>query len=86
VKVYIKSFDVGMEVKSKGIEFEVRSSDGATQLGDCFLTMTSLIWCKGKTSKAKGIKVPWDDLVAICASKESLSAAIKAAKAVTARI
>jgi len=80
VRVYIKSFDVGMEVKSKGIEFEVRSPDNKTQLGDCYLTMTNLIWCKGKTSKAMGVKVPWDDLVTICASPKSLAAAVKAAK------
>jgi len=81
VKVSIKSFDVGMEVKSNGIEFEVRSPDSATQLGDCYLTMTSLSWFNGKTSKAKDIKVTWAEFMAICVANTSLTAAIKAAKA-----
>ena len=36
MKVAIKSFDVGMEVKTNGIEFEICTPDGATFLGDSF--------------------------------------------------
>lgn len=81
MKVKIKSFDVNMEVKSRGIEFEVRSPDDKSQLGDCYLTMTGLIWCQGRTTKAKGIKVSWDDLQSICGSAAKLKAAVQAAKA-----
>ncbi len=81
MKIPIKSFDVEMIVASKGIEFEVRSPDGDQHIGDCFLTMTKLIWRKGRTTKANGVDVLWEDFMAICASKASLKAAIKAAKA-----
>mgnify|MGYP006976768662 CR=1 FL=1 len=80
MEVWIKSFDVEMQVKKSGIELEVRSADGKTQLGDCYATMTGLVWCKGKTTKPKGIKLKWADLAVICASEDSLKAAIKAAK------
>jgi hypothetical protein len=83
VKVNIKSFDVNMEVKSNGIEFEVRSADGTTQLGDCYLTMTGLVWCNGKTTKANGIKISWNDFMLIMASEQSKRAALKAAKDTT---
>lgn len=81
MRVYIKKF-VDVEVKSTGIEFEVRAPDNQEQLGDCYLTMTGLIWCDGKTPRVNGVKVSWDDFMAICDSKESLRATIKAAKAV----
>jgi hypothetical protein len=61
MKVVIKSFDVDMEVKSKGIEFEVDSPDGTEHLGDLVLTKTVLTWCKGRTTPAKGIKIKWED-------------------------
>ena len=82
MKVNIKSFDVNMEVKSNGIEFEVRSADGVTQLGDCYLTMTGLVWCNGKTMKANGMKISWNDFMTIMASEDVQKAALKAAKAV----
>ena len=63
MKVYIKSFDVDMEVKSNGIEFEVRSPDDAKQLGDCYLTKTGIIWCAGKVKKQNGIKISWSDFI-----------------------
>lgn len=82
MEVWIKSLEVEMQVKQKGIELEVRSKDGAGQLGDCYATMTGLIWCKGKTKKENGVKVKWEDFISICASPEALKAAVKAAKAV----
>lgn len=82
MKVWIKSFDVEMQVKQNGIELEVRSADGETQLGDCYATMTGLVWCKGKTTKPKGIKMEWDAIALICTSDVTLKEAVKAAKAV----
>ena len=80
MQVSIKQFDVNMQVKSKGIEFEVRSPDGATQLGDCYLTMTGLVWCNGRTLKKNGIKIDWNDLITILQSDDTKNAAVKAAK------
>ncbi|CAN5688644.1 hypothetical protein BH24ACT21_BH24ACT21_03830 [soil metagenome] len=80
MKVTIKSFDVAMEVKSKGVELEIKSPDENTHHGDCYATMTGLIWCKGKTRKDKGVKIEWDQLMEICETKEKLKAALKAAR------
>lgn len=81
MEVKIKSLGVDMHVKQKGIELEVRSPDGQEQLGDCYATMTGLTWCKGKTGKANGVKMKWEEMMAICESTATLKAALKAAKA-----
>ena len=62
MRVSIKSFDVGMEVKNNGIEFEVYDNAGNFQ-GDCYLTKTGLIWCQGKKPKKNGVKVSWEDFI-----------------------
>lgn len=82
MKVLIKEFAVDMEVKSKGIEFEVKSPDGNTHHGDCYITQTSIIWCKGRTTKANGVKITWEQLTAVLASNQARAAAVKAAKGV----
>lgn len=80
MKVLIKEFAVDMEVKSKGIEFEVKSPDGMRHLGDCYVTKTSIIWCEGRTTKTNGVKISWDDLMAVLASSVTKRAAVKAAR------
>jgi len=81
MKVKIKSFDVDMDVKAKGIEFEVRKpGSSGDQLGDCYLTMTGLTWCKGKVGKANGVKIRWDEFIEIMQSKESVKVALKAVR------
>jgi hypothetical protein len=82
VEVRIKKLDINMLVKQNGIEFEVRTPDGASQTGDCYLTMTGLVWCKGKTTKAKGTKISWDELAVVLGSDAAKKAALKAARAV----
>ena len=82
MQVWIKSLEVEMQVKQKGIELEVRTKDGADLHGDCYATKTGLVWCQGRTKKENGVKVKWEDFIAICASDEALKAAVKAAKAV----
>ena len=62
MQVSIKSFDIKMDVKSKGMEFEVRGPDG-TLLGYCYLTMSGLVWCKGKTLKKNGKRLPWNKFI-----------------------
>ena len=63
MKVAIKSFDVAMEVKNNGIEFEVRTPAGEF-LGDLILTKTQVIWCQGQTTRANGKKMTIPQLVA----------------------
>jgi hypothetical protein len=78
MNVNIKSFDVKMDVKNKGIEFEVRSPDGKTQLGDCYLTKTGLIWCPGKTKKKNGIGIKWEEFISLMSDKDTLKLALSA--------
>ena len=80
MQVKIKSLDVNVDVKSNGIEFEVRNPEGSSQLGDCFLTMTGLVWCKGKTGKKNGIKISWPELMEIMKSDAAKKAALEAAR------
>ena len=61
MKVSIKSFDVHMEVKNSGIEFEVYGNDG--HRGDCILTKTGLIWCEGRKRRENGVKVSWEEFI-----------------------
>jgi hypothetical protein len=63
MKVLIKSFDVQMEVKNLGIEFEVRSADGKSQLGDLVLAKSGLVWCKGKKDRKNGVKISWEKFI-----------------------
>ena len=79
MQVAIKSFNVNMDVKSSGIEFEVRAPEGSL-LGDCYLTMTGLIWCKGKKTKQNGTSIKWVDFIEIMKNKATVKAALKAAK------
>ena len=58
MRVSIKSFDVAMDVKNKGIGFEVYDNDGHFR-GDCHLAKTGLIWCQGKKTRAKGVRISW---------------------------
>jgi hypothetical protein len=53
MKIKIKSFNVDMDVKQKAIEFEVRTPSG-DHLGDCYINMTGLVWCRGRTTKKHG--------------------------------
>ena len=63
MKVNIKRFNVDMEVKNSGIEFEVRSPNGKQHLGDLVLTKTRLIWCSGQTKPENGKKIKWEDFI-----------------------
>ncbi|UFZ04163.1 hypothetical protein LQG66_34065 [Bradyrhizobium ontarionense] len=62
MEVRIKDFNVEMEVKTKGIEFEVRDNDGSF-LGDCYITKTGLEWCNGKISQGNGKKISWTKFI-----------------------
>lgn len=65
VKVSIKKFAVEMEVKNKGIEFDVyENGDSGAHLGDCVVTKTGITWCEGKTKVQNGKKISWADFIA----------------------
>jgi|HubBroStandDraft_6_1064221.scaffolds.fasta_scaffold06721_8 hypothetical protein len=62
MNVSIKTFNVDMEVKNSGIEFEIRSPD-ETHRGDLILTKTVLEWCEGKKRQGNGVKVTWQQFI-----------------------
>ena len=62
MKVAIKDFDVAMEVKNNGIEFDVADPQG-NHIGDLILTKTKLIWCQGQTRRANGKVIEWDKFI-----------------------
>jgi len=63
MKVVIKSLRVDMEVKNRGVEFEVRSPGGERQIGDLYLSKAGLTWCRGKCTRAKGKPVSWEEFI-----------------------
>ena len=63
MKVKVKRFNVDMEVKNSGMEFEVRSPNGKEHLGDLILTKTSLTWCPGQTPPKNGYKMKWVEFI-----------------------
>ncbi len=63
MKVLIKEFGLDMEVKTKGIELEIRSANGKKQLGDLVVTKTQIIWCKGRTTRENGVPVTWNEFI-----------------------
>ncbi|RCK46273.1 hypothetical protein [Thalassospira profundimaris] len=62
MKVMINDLSVAMEVKNKGVEFRVHDNQGNFQ-GDCYVTKSGLTWCQGKTLKANGISVSWEEFI-----------------------
>ncbi len=63
--VAIKSFDVEMDVKNKGIELEIREPNNGAKLGNLVVTKGHLIWCAGKTQLANGKKIKWADFIGL---------------------
>lgn len=62
MKVSVKDFTVQLDIKNNGVELQVYANDD-TFLGDCIITKTKLIWCQGKTKRANGKKIIWDDFI-----------------------
>jgi hypothetical protein len=60
--VTIKDLSVVMEVKNRGVEFEIHDTSGK-HLGDLVVTKGGLVWCKGKTKPANGEKVSWEAFI-----------------------
>ena len=58
MQVTIKSLNVDVELKNRGIELEIRNPQGEF-LGDLVVTKTQLIWCKGRTKRENGKTISW---------------------------
>jgi len=63
MNISIKDFNVKMEVKTQGIELEVKTPDGSRHLGDLVITKSKLIWCQGKTRRENGVAVTWNQFI-----------------------
>jgi hypothetical protein len=61
--VTVKEFNVKMEVKNSGIEFEVREPNGGRHKGDLVLSKAGLTWCEGKKHKQNGKIIKWNDFI-----------------------
>lgn len=69
MKIAVKSFDVNMEIKNKGVELAVYSPDGKTFLGDLVITKSGVIWCAGKTRRASGKSLSWKKFMELMAAQ-----------------
>jgi hypothetical protein len=79
MKVAIKSLEVDMEIKNKGVELEIFEPNGLDKLGNLVITKSELIWCAGKTRRDNGTKVKWPAFVAlITAGTDSAKTAVAA--------
>jgi hypothetical protein len=61
MKVSIKNFEVEMDLKNNGVEFEVYDHD--KHLGDVILTKTSVIWCRGRIRRDNGKRFSWEEFI-----------------------
>jgi hypothetical protein len=67
--ISIKSFDVDMKVKTKGVELAVYDPNGGKFVGDLVITKTNLIWCRGKITRKNGKAITWADFAAYMDSR-----------------
>ena len=76
MKVSIKDLAVqSLDIGSKGIEIDVRENkkdSKSSHIGDLFVTMTKLIWCKGKTEKPNGVSFTWAQFMDIVEHKDDV--------------
>ena len=70
MKVTIKDFGIGMEIKNNGIELEVRDPSGNHQ-GDLVVTKTRLIWCHQRTTRNHGQTISWAKFIAMMERRAS---------------
>ena len=61
MKVSIENFEVEMDLKNNGVEFEVYDHD--KHLGDVILTKTSVIWCRGRIRRDNGKRFTWEEFI-----------------------
>lgn len=63
MKVFVKRFDVKMELKTKGIEIDVLDT-AEKHIGDLVVTKTGVIWCPGRTTPKHGKSFSWREFIA----------------------
>lgn len=63
MNVGIKQFNVDMEIRTRGVELEVRQPNNA-HIGDLIVTKTQLIWCHGRTPRRNGRGKTWEQFIA----------------------
>jgi len=66
--VKIKDFSIDMEVKNKGVEFQVHIDDA--HQGDAVVSKTGIEWCQGKTKVGNGKKISWKDFIEYMNNRE----------------
>jgi hypothetical protein len=69
MQVFIKDLQVQMELKTNGIELEVRSPKG-DHIGDLSIGKGTIEWCRGRTRRGGGVRVSWDDLIEFFENRE----------------
>lgn len=62
MNVSVKSFDVDMQIKNKGIELDIYDNQD-NHLGDLVVTKTGLTWCNGRTQRKNGKKIDWQSFI-----------------------
>ena len=62
MKVSVKKLSVNMDIKTKGVELEVRDNQDQ-HLGDLYVTSTGLTWCRGRTTRRRGKKITWEKFI-----------------------
>ena len=62
MKVGIKQFNVEMQLKTKGMELEVRDNKD-NFLGDLCIGKAKVEWCAGKTQRGHGVSKTWEELI-----------------------
>ena len=67
MKVSVKKFSVEMPIKNKGIEIEVRDTNGS-HLGDLVISKSGLVWCPGRTRRENGVRLSWKRFIEIAES------------------
>ena len=63
MNVWITELNAEQQLKNKGMQLDVYSSDGGTRLGDLTVTKSKLVWCTGKTHKKNGFEATWQEFI-----------------------
>jgi hypothetical protein len=61
MKVYIKKFNVDMEVKTSGVELGIYTPDGSEHLGDLKVSKSGIEWHPGRSRS--GPQASWTQLI-----------------------
>ena len=73
--VKIKNLDAEMQLKTKGMELDVKAPKGKSTVGTLAVTKSGLVWTKGK---AKGVNISWAKFIAFVEGMNAPKAAPKA--------